>query len=228
LSPDLRGKDVRVIAYVRVSTDEQGSSGAGLAAQRDAVLAECECREWSVHAVIEDAGATGKHLRRPGIQRALDLLGSGEEHVLGVAKLDRLSRSLLDFAGLMATAQKQGWAIVSLDCMVDTTRPAGEAMASVLLTFAQYERRLIGQRTRDALAVKRAQGVRLGRPPVLPADIRRRIRWERARGRTLQEIADRLNRDGLPTAHGGSQWWTSTVSAVLRSEGHGKAVKSPA
>jgi DNA invertase Pin-like site-specific DNA recombinase len=74
-----------------------------------------------------------------------------------VSKLDRLSRSMLDFTGVMATAQKQNWALAALDCAVDTTTPAGEAMAHVLATFAQFERRLIGQRTRDALAAKKAQ-----------------------------------------------------------------------
>ena len=74
---------------------------------------------------------------------------------------------MLDFTALMATAQKQGWALVALDCAVDTTTPAGEAMANVLAMFAQFERRLISQRTREALAVKRSQGVRLGRPPTL-------------------------------------------------------------
>jgi DNA invertase Pin-like site-specific DNA recombinase len=88
---------------------------------------------------------------------------------LVVAKLDRLSRSMIDFTGVMAKAQKQGWALVALDCAVDTTTPAGEAMAHVLATFAQFERRLIGQRTREALAVKRKQGVRLGRPQDLGA-----------------------------------------------------------
>ena len=72
---------------------------------------------------------------------------------------------MLDFTALMATAQKQGWALVALDCAVDTTTPAGEAMANVLATFAQFERRLISQRTKDALAAKKAQGVRLGSPP---------------------------------------------------------------
>ena len=96
------------------------------------------------------------------------MLEAGDAAALVVAKLDRLSRSMIDFTALMATAQKQGWALVALDCAVDTTTPAGEAMANVLATFAQFERRLISQRTREALAVKRAQGVRLGRPPTLP------------------------------------------------------------
>ena len=75
---------------------------------------------------------------------------------LVVSKLDRLSRSMLDFTAVMAKAQKQGWALVALDCAVDTTTPAGEAMAHVLATFAQFERRLIGQRTREAQSEEEA------------------------------------------------------------------------
>jgi DNA invertase Pin-like site-specific DNA recombinase len=122
---------------------------------------------------------------------------------------------MLDFARIMAEAQRQRWALIALDCAVDTTTPAGEAMANVLATFAQFERRLISQRTKDALAIKKAQGVRLGRPQQLPEDMRDRIRAERASGKALAAIADGLNRDQVPTAQGGAQWWPSTVRAVL-------------
>src|SRR4029453_10148040 len=115
-------------------------------------------------------------------------LESRRADALVVAKLHRLSRSMLDFTALMATAQQQSWALVALDCAVDTTTPAGEAMANVLATFAQFERRLIGQRTKEALAEKRKQGVRLGRPRQLPAKILRRIAREREQGATLQAI----------------------------------------
>lgn len=207
---------MNVLGYVRVSTDEQGDSGAGLAAQRDAIERECAHRGWTLSCVVEDVGYSAKNLRRPGIQSALEQLRAGDVGGLVVAKLDRLSRSMLDFTAIMATAQKQGWSIVALDSPVDTTTPAGEAMVNVLATFAQFERRLIGQRTKEALAAKRAQGVRLGRPPALPAEVRDRIRADRAKpGSTLAAIAAQLNADGIPTAHGGRQWWPATVRAVL-------------
>lgn len=95
---------------------------------------------------------------------ANELLAGGEAQALVVAKLDRLSRSLLDFAALMERAEAEGWAVITLDLGVDTSTPAGEMLVSVLASFAQYERRLIGQRTREGLAQKRAQGVQLGRP----------------------------------------------------------------
>jgi DNA invertase Pin-like site-specific DNA recombinase len=121
----------------------------------------------------------------------------------------------LDFAALMDGARKEGWAIVILDLGVDTTTPSGEMIANVMATFAQFERRLIGERTKDALAVKKRQGVRLGRPPSLAPAVLRRIRRERKEGRSLREIARRLNDDGVPTGHGGARWHASTVKAVL-------------
>jgi DNA invertase Pin-like site-specific DNA recombinase len=206
---------MQVIGYVRVSTEEQSTSGAGLAAQRAAIEAECVHRGWHLVEVIEDAGYSAKDLKRPGVQIALETLQQGDAGALVVAKLDRLSRSMLDFTTVMATASKQGWALVALDCAVDTTTPAGEAMANVLATFAQFERRLIGQRTREALAAKRASGVRLGRPVTLPVEVRERIDLERAAGRSLAAIANTLNDERVPTSQGGRKWWPSTVRAVL-------------
>lgn len=206
---------MQVLGYVRVSTEEQGDSGAGLEAQRRAIAAECERRGWTLLEVVEDAGFSAKDLKRPGIQEALRVLEEGDAKALVAAKLDRLSRSMIDFTALMATAQRQGWALVALDCAVDTTTPAGEAMANVLATFAQFERRLISQRTREALAVKRSQGVRLGRPSAMPKKVVNRIRRERAAGRTFAAIADRLNADGVATAQGGASWHPSTVRYTL-------------
>jgi DNA invertase Pin-like site-specific DNA recombinase len=206
---------MRVRGYLRVSTDEQSSSGAGLEAQRRAIKVECKRRGWELVEVIEDAGFSAKDLKRPGIKAALEVLESGDAKALVAAKLDRLSRSMQDFTALMETATKQGWALVALDCAVDTTTPAGEAMANVLATFAQFERRLISQRTREALAVRKAQGVKLGRPRSLPPRVRTRIKRMRGRGMTLEAIARTLNDEGVPTAQGGRRWYASTVRAVI-------------
>jgi DNA invertase Pin-like site-specific DNA recombinase len=84
-----------------------------------------------------------------------------------------------------------------------------------MVSFAQYERRLIGQRTREGLQVKRSQGVRLGRPVKLGADVVDRIRTARASGASLRAIAEQLNAAGTPTAHGGAKWHGSTVAKVL-------------
>ena len=88
-------------------------------------------------------------------------------------------------------------------------------MASMVATFAQLERRLIGQRTKEALAIKRASGVRLGRPPTVPQATVRRIQRQRARGHSFRAIADSLNHDEVPTGQGGARWHAATVRGIL-------------
>jgi DNA invertase Pin-like site-specific DNA recombinase len=208
-----------VVGYIRVSTAEQADSGLGLAAQRKTIEDEIERRGWTLIDWFEDAGASGKSMTgRPGLTAALKALDSGEVGTLVVAKLDRLSRSVHDAAGVLDRAQKKGWSLVACDLGVDTTTPAGEAMANVMATFAQLERRMIGQRTRDALAVKKAQGVRLGRPKAIPGDVVRRIVTERDAGNTWTEIGLGLDHDEVPTAHGGERWWPATVRSMYESE----------
>jgi DNA invertase Pin-like site-specific DNA recombinase len=87
-------------------------------------------------------------------------------------------------------------------------------MVNVMGSAAQWERRIISQRTKDALAIKRAQGVRLGRPSTLGVEIVERIVRERREGATLAAIAASLAADDVPTAQGG-KWWPATVRKVL-------------
>jgi DNA invertase Pin-like site-specific DNA recombinase len=96
----------------------------------------------------------------------------------------------------------------------------------VLASFSQFERRLIGQRTHEGLAAKRASGVRLGRPVSLPVAVSERIVAERKAGHSLAAIAASLNEEQVPTAQGGRQWWPSTVRAVLRTYGAGRVLSS--
>ena len=209
---------MKIIAYVRVSTSEQRDSGLGLGAQRAAILREAKRRGWVEADIewIEDAGFSAKSLRRPGLGLALDALKRGDASMLVVAKTDRLSRSLLDFAGILQRAQRQGWILLALDSPADLSTPQGEAMASVLAVFAQLERRLIGQRTSDALRAKQAAGATLGRPRVLPDAVAARIVREHATGIAYAAIARQLDGEGVPTAHGG-KWAAQTVRKVVLS-----------
>jgi DNA invertase Pin-like site-specific DNA recombinase len=208
-----------VVGYVRVSTDEQADSGLGMAAQRAAIEAEADRRGWTLVGIYEDAGLSGKSVKgRQGLADALEAIEAGEAGALVVAKLDRLSRSLADFAALTSQAQRDGWNLVALDLGIDLGTAAGEFMANVMASAAQWERRIIGQRTRDALAVKRAQGVKLGRPRSLPDSVRSRILTAHEAGRGWSEIASELNAALVPTARGGVRWYPSTVRAVVTSQ----------
>lgn len=203
----------RAIGYTRVSTGDQVESGAGLDAQRSALEAEAARQGFALE-IVTDAGLSGKDMRRPALIDALDRLDRGDADVLVAAKLDRVSRSVRDFAGLLERAQKRGWRIVLLD-LGDTSTPAGEMTANVIASAAQYERRLIGQRTREGLAAKRAQGVRLGRPSVLSAEVVERIVRQHGAGASMRAIGASLEADGVPTARGGTTWHASAVRAVL-------------
>ncbi|MDP5184782.1 recombinase family protein [Blastococcus sp. BMG 814] len=217
MAPALQHQPPRAIGYVRVSTDEQVSSGLGLAAQRAAIEAEAGRRGWDLH-VLADEGRSAKDLNRPALTEALDRLDRRQADVLVVAKLDRLSRSVGDFGALLDRAARRGWSVVCLDLGVDTTTPVGEFTANVVVSAAQYERRLIGQRTRDALAAARARGTRLGRPQVLSGDVVARIVGLRRGGASFRAIAAQLEADGVPTARGGATWHASTVKAVCESQ----------
>lgn len=167
--------------------------------------------------VYEDAGASGKSMNgRPGLAEALGSVDAGKADGLVIAKLDRLSRSLLDFAGLMKRSRERGWQLVALDLGVDTSTPTGEMVANIMASLAEWERRMIGERTKTALAEKRAEGVRLGRPRTLPEEVRSAIVGMKRAGSSLSAIARELNEQGIPTAHQGARWYPSTVRAVLR------------
>lgn len=202
----------RAVAYRRVSTVEQADSGAGLAAQQAAIESEVERRGWTLVEVFTDSAASGKSLvGREALTAAIAVVESGQADVLVVAKLDRLSRSLLDFASLMARAQANAWNLVALDLGIDLSTPAGEFLASVMASAAQWERRIIGQRTREAMAAKKAAGVRLGPPRRVPDDVCEQIIALRADGLTWQAVADALNDSGVPRSFGGRQWYPSTA-----------------
>lgn len=207
---------MRVHGYGRVSTAEQGVSGLGLDAQRQLVEQHATQRGWGPVCWSQDTASGASLQHRPALSQLLDLLDR-DGGVLIVAKLDRLSRSVGDLAALLDRAQTRGWTLVLLDTGVDTTTPAGGLVAHVVAATAQYERELIAARTRDALQQARARGVRLGRPVTLDQDVRQRIADQRAAGRSLRQIADQLTDEQVPTARGGTRWYASTVSAVLRS-----------
>jgi DNA invertase Pin-like site-specific DNA recombinase len=197
-----------------VSTDDQAESGASLTAQSEAIKAECARNGWELVEIIEDAGVSAKNMIRPGLAGALSTLQAGGANVLMAAKLDRLSRSTRDVCEIGDMAQHYGFDLCLLDVRIDTTTPHGRAQLSMMATFAQLERELIGLRTREALAVKRSQGVQLGRRATLPEDIAAMIARLRESGATYRAIAAHMNEIGTPTAQGGATWHPTTIKSI--------------
>jgi DNA invertase Pin-like site-specific DNA recombinase len=204
-----------VCGYARVSTSEQSDSGLGLEAQKATIHAEAARHGWTLIAIFEDV-ASGRSLRqRPGLEAAFAAVADGTADGLIVSKLDRLSRSVHDFSAILARFQRERWALVVMDLGVDTSTIMGAAMAQMVSVFAELERKRIGERTREALQVRREQGVKLGRPASIPASVAKRIVRMRERGMTLQAICNVLNAERVPTARGGRLWRPSSLRAVL-------------
>lgn len=207
---------ITAVAYCRVSTTEQEVSGHSLDDQETTLRALAASRGWDLQ-VVREVGSGKSLTARPLLTEVLRDLDSGKVQVLMAIRLDRLSRSVADFSGLMDRADRRGWDLHVADLGLDTSTPSGRLVAQVLAATAEHERRLVGERTREGLRAARAKGVRLGRPHVLPAEVREEVQTMRQEGRSLRSIAEDLNTRGVPTAHGGRQWHASTVRSVLTS-----------
>lgn len=207
------------IVYCRVSTEEQATNGASLDAQVEVLTHVAHARGWEVVVMREQAsGKSMSKKARPILNDALDMLTAGAAHYLLAVRIDRISRNVEDFAGLMGRSRREGWAMVLSEMDLDTTTSQGEFMANVQVSVAQYERRLIGDRTREGLAHRKREGVKLGRRTELPIAVVKRIKAERRDGATLTAIANGLTEDGTPTAQGGARWYPATVKKILESE----------
>lgn len=205
---------MNVIGYLRVSTEEQASSGLGLEAQRARIKSEAEHRGWTVRWLV-DEGYSAKNLQRPAMTEALRLLASHEADALVVAKLDRLSRSVVDFSNTLATAKKQKWAVVLLDLGVDTSTPNGKLVAGLMAQIAEWERDIIAQRTKDALAAAKARGQRLGRPRQTTDEVVAQVVALHDEGLSLRSIARALTDSAVPTTRGAAEWRASSVRRIL-------------
>jgi DNA invertase Pin-like site-specific DNA recombinase len=223
---------MKVIGYTRVSTDEQAATGVSLAAQAEKLSAYAALYGLQIVEMIEDAGQSAKSLKRPGLQRALQLLKAGHADGLLIAKLDRLSRSVKDWNALIDRyfGERGGRELFSVADSIDTRSAAGRLVLNVLMSVGQWEREAIGERTRDALRHKRSNGQRIsGRIPfgfrladdgvLLVEDpteqaILREIDGLRAAGLSLRKIAAALNREGVPTKEGG-EWQHTTIRGIL-------------
>lgn len=190
--------------------------GASLDAQEAAVVAAAEAAGYRVE-VVREEGRSAKDMKRPALQEALKRLDRGEAQALYAQRLDRLSRSVADFAGLLERSQRRGWTVKVLDADVDTSTPSGEFLVSILASAAQFERRLVSARTKDALAQRRREGKRLGRPSTLSLEVVARVVELREEGRSLREIAATMEAEGHLPARA-EKWHHSAVAKVLRGQ----------
>ena len=211
----------RAVGYIRVSTEEQVREGISLDNQRAKIKAFATAKNWNLIHIYRDEGRSGKSLNRPGIQELLQDAQAGQFKVVIVYRVDRLTRKQRDLWYLLEDVfDKNSVGFVSVNEPFDTTAAIGKASLGVIGVFAQLERDLISERTKDALAHKKDQGCTLGRPVITDLDekglkIVTYIRSLRETGLSYARIARRLNLEAVPTSRGG-KWFASTVSYVLK------------
>jgi site-specific DNA recombinase len=217
----------KAIGYIRVSTEQQAEEGVSLAAQQAKIEAWCALNDCELANVFVDAGISGKSIdKRLGLQQALEALT--KDMVLVVYSLSRMSRSTKDCIEIAEQLKQQGSDLVSLTEKIDTSSAMGEFFFTVIAALGTLERKQIGERTKAALAHKKAIGEKYAPVPFgykeiegrleaveseskLVADINR----QRQAGHTLQSIADTLNTLGITGKQGG-KWHPSTIKCILK------------
>ena len=218
---------MKAIAYIRVSTQQQGKSGLGVDAQRQAIkqFAEAESIELTNEFVEIESGKGSDALeQRPELSKALQMAKKLDAYIV-VAKLDRLSRNVHFISGLMS----QGVPFVTVELGMNTD----PFMLHIFAALAEKERELISQRTKEALQAAKARGIRLGNRTNLDearakggrtirtnADefaqrVYPLIQMYQQQGLSLRGIAEQLNKRGEQTARGG-KWQAVQISAIIK------------
>ena len=173
------GKKMRCAIYTRKSSEE-GLEQAfnSLDAQREACAAFVLSQKhegWVVlPALYDDGGFSGGTMDRPALQRLLDDIRAGQVDVVVVYKIDRLTRSLFDFAKIVEAFDARGVSFVSITQQFNTTTSMGRLTLNVLLSFAQFEREVTGERIRDKIAASKKKGMWMGGLPSLGYDVQNR------------------------------------------------------
>ena len=217
----------KVIGYIRVSTQGQADKGVSLEAQRAKIEAWCNLNDGELVAVFEDAGISGGGMaKRDGLQDALKATTKGM--ALVAYSISRLARNTKDMLDIAERLERKGADLVSLSERIDTTTASGRMIFRMLAVLAEFEKEQIGERTRMALAHKKANGeaycgapfgfdaiagrlVAVKKESAIVADILKL----RESGASLADIANSLNDKGIEGKRGG-KWFPSTVRYLIQ------------
>lgn len=214
------------IGYIRVSTEQQAEEGVSLEAQKEKIVSWCKANDYELINVYMDAGISGKNMdKRQGLQEALKDTKKGM--ALVVYSLSRLARSTKDTLSIADSINSRGADLVSLTERIDTTGAMGKMMFTLISAFNQLERDITSERTTMALRHKKANGEKYSTVPFGYKEIDKRlvvvekeskavaeVLKQRKEGKTLVEIANWLNSNGI-TGKKGGQWYASTVRYLI-------------
>jgi len=218
------------IAYLRVSTEGQATDGVSLEMQRDRIATWCAGQGYVLSQTHLDSGISGKSsANRPGLKAAIAAASEQPGRALIVYSLSRLARSTKDMLEISERLELAGADLVSLTERIDTTSAAGRMVFRMLAVLSEFERDLVAERTRCALAIKKRRGEVVGEVPfgsrregnlLVPDPIEwklgKRIAAMRAQGLSLRAIATKLTDQGDSTAKGSKVWHANTVQRILK------------
>lgn len=219
----------RAAGYIRVSTGKQALSPE---AQREKIKAMAGLQGVDLVELVTDreSAKEGSVRRRPGLLQILELAKAHQVERIIIAKLDRLTRSVVDLGEVLSLLDRHGISLVSAtETWMDTGSAAGRMILNIVTSVAQWEREAIAERTAAVLQYKRSHNQVFNHTPygfdrrgdrLIPAPaeqaIIRRIRKARATGKPLRLIAAALNEHAIPTKIAGGKWYASTVGNILR------------
>ncbi|HYW45190.1 MAG TPA: recombinase family protein [Bryobacteraceae bacterium] len=219
---------MKAVGYARIS--KQNERGVSLESQIAKIRAMAEVQGAELVDVIVDDGESARSLERPGMLRLLALADSSLVSAVIIAKLDRLTRSVKDLAELLERFSRRDVALVSVAESLDTATASGRLVMNLLISVSQWEREVIGERTRQALQFKKSLGQRIGgipygfqlapdgkhlEPTAAEQFVLTRIRLLRSQGYSLRAIAHNLNGDGYTTRKG-TAWHHVYVDEMLK------------
>lgn len=223
----------RAVGYARVSTELQAQEGVSLESQQAKIRAWCVVNSYTLTSLHVDAGLSGSRSdNRPALLAALEE-ACRTKGALVVYSLSRLARSTRDALAISERLARCGADLVSLSERIDTTTAAGKMVFRMLAVLAEFERDLISERTKTAMAHLRRQGRRISRhipygfvlarnrTTLLPAPREQktlaRMRKLRQAGFSLRQIATALTNSKIPTKHGRS-WTAKVIHSLLQRE----------
>jgi DNA invertase Pin-like site-specific DNA recombinase len=222
---------MKAIGYIRVSTEDQAREGVSLDNQKSKIMTYCELKDLDLIEIIEDAGISAKNLNRPGVQRVLEMVRKKEVNAVVVYKLDRMFRSTEDALQTTRRFDKWGISFHSIHETLDTKSAMGKFFFTLVAALAEMERGIIGERTKAALAHKRANGEKTGGDVPYGYDLDetghlveneaeqkaiRLIHDLNQKGYSLREICRELEKEGHRTKTGKISWNPKTVSMIIK------------